>query len=149
MGIDYLPRLCYPVLISRQPIYYHEISIAGTMSSSEFLPLREPTFLILLSLADGDKHGYAILKDVETLSSGRVRLSTSTLYEALARLLDQGLVRQVTVASNDDGTGSHPGRPRKFYRLTHTGQAVLNDELTRLQGLVATAQQRLGLPGNL
>ncbi len=50
------------------------------------LPLREPTFLILLSLADGEKHGYAILKDVSEISQGKVLLSTGTLYEALARL---------------------------------------------------------------
>lgn len=113
------------------------------IDSSEFLPLREPTFFILLSLADGDKHGYAILKDVETLSHGRVQLSTSTLYEALARLLDQGLVTRVT--SNSSAIASHPGRPRKSYQLTHTGKRVLDTELARLQGLVTTAQQRLGL----
>lgn len=109
--------------------------------SSKFLPSREPTFFILLSLAEGDKHGYAILKDVERLSQGRVNLSTSTLYEALARLLDQGLVKGVT--SNDDT--NHPGRPRKLYQLTASGQQVLDAELARLQGLVNTARQRLGL----
>lgn len=114
---------------------------------SELLPLREPTFFILLSLADGEKHGYAILKDVATLSTGRVQLSTSTLYEALARLLDQGLVTKTTASRNKATTNSRPGRPRKYYRLTQTGQHVLDAELTRLQSLVATAQQRLGLAG--
>jgi DNA-binding PadR family transcriptional regulator len=111
---------------------------------SDLLPLREPTFFILLSLSNNDKHGYAILKDVATLSSGRVQLSTSTLYEALARLLDQGLVVRITTASDD---GVAPGRPRKFYRLTQTGRRVLNAELARLQGLVTTAQRRLALLG--
>ncbi|MEJ2748508.1 MAG: PadR family transcriptional regulator [Anaerolineae bacterium] len=111
--------------------------------SSEFLPLREPTFFILLSLADSDKHGYAILKDVEMLSQGRVQLSTSTLYEALARLLDQGVVTRVTAVNQN--AANHPGRPRKFYQLTHTGQQVLDAELARLRGLVTVAQQRLGL----
>jgi DNA-binding PadR family transcriptional regulator len=111
---------------------------------SDMLPLREPTFFILLSLFNDDKHGYAILKDVATLSSGRVQLSTSTLYEALARLLDQGLVERITTAGDD---GAAPGRPRKFYRLTQTGRRVLNAELARLQGLVATAQRRLALSG--
>jgi DNA-binding PadR family transcriptional regulator len=112
------------------------------MDNAEYLPLREPTFFILLSLSAGSKHGYAILKDVETLSSGRVALSTSTLYEALARLLDQGLVARVSAAGNDDA-GSHPGRPRKMYRLTLTGQRVLSAELARLEGLVAVARRRL------
>ena len=114
---------------------------------SGFLPLREPTFFILLSLIEGDKHGYAILKDVEALSGRRVQLSTSTLYEALARLLDQGLVTKVTAVSHKETTSAHPGRPRKFYQLTQDGQRVVNAELIRLQGLVATAQQRLGLSG--
>jgi DNA-binding PadR family transcriptional regulator len=115
---------------------------------AKLLPLREPTFFILLSLVEGDKHGYAILKDVEMLSSDRVRLSTSTLYEALARLLDQGLVARVAAASGDTVSASRPGRPRKFYQLTHTGRRVLGAELTRLQGLVATAQRRLAPSGS-
>jgi DNA-binding PadR family transcriptional regulator len=114
---------------------------------SEFLPLREPTFFILLSLADSEKHGYAILKDVELLSQGRVQLSSSTLYEALARLLDQGLVTKAATDRNNSAADNRPGRPRKFYQLTNTGQRVLDAELTRLQGLVLTAQQRLGLAG--
>lgn len=118
------------------------------MEGEEFLPLREPTFFILLSLADGNKHGYAILKDVETLSNGRVRLSTSTLYEALARLLDQGLVARVTAAGNGDAADSHPGRPRKLYQLTLNGEGVLDAELARLQRLVAVAQWRLGAVGS-
>jgi len=118
-------------------------------NSSELLPLREPTFFILLSLADSDKHGYAILKDVEALSSGRVLLSTSTLYEALARLLDQGLVARVTAAGDDgDDPPSHPGRPRKLYQLTGDGRHLLNAETARLKGLVAAAQQRLAVSGS-
>jgi DNA-binding PadR family transcriptional regulator len=115
---------------------------------AKLLPLREPTFFILLSLAEGDKHGYAILKDVETLSNDRVRLSTSTLYEALARLLDQGLVARVTAASGDTVVVNNPGRPRKLYQLTHTGRRVLGAEFARLQGLVATAQRRLEPSGS-
>ena len=59
---------------------------------SEYLPLGEAAFYILLSLGDGEKHGYAILKDVQTISDGARRLSVSTLYETLSRLLEQGLV---------------------------------------------------------
>jgi DNA-binding PadR family transcriptional regulator len=76
----------------------------------QFLPLQEPTLIILLSLADGEKHGYAILKDVAEISNGKVRLSTGTLYEALARLLDQGLIERVTDLPKEVRENKHPGR---------------------------------------
>jgi DNA-binding PadR family transcriptional regulator len=111
-------------------------------------PLRQPTFFILLSLASGDKHGYAILQDVTAISRGEVRLGTSTLYEALARLLDQGLIERID-ESRPNGRGreasrNHPGRPRKSYRLTQRGRRVLEAETHRLRTLVTTAQRRLG-----
>ncbi len=116
------------------------------MEPSAYLPLREPTLYILLSLSADNKHGYAILQDVEALSDGRVQLSTSTLYEALARLLDQGLIARVEgPAAADD---QNPGRPRKVYRLTPSGRRVLNAEVARLQGLVTTALQRLRTAGS-
>lgn len=108
---------------------------------SELRPLREPTFFILLSLAPGKKHGYAILKDVKEISQGKVRLSTGTLYEALARLLDQGLIERVP---NDEEEHAGPGLPRKAYVLSKTGQRILEAEISRLQSLVAVACLRLG-----
>ncbi len=117
-------------------------------SVSESYPLRQPTFYILLSLAPGEKHGYAILQDVKEISQDKVRLSTSTLYEALARLLDQGLIERIDESgSNEKRSGAvqnHPGRPRKSYRLTRRGWRVLEAETSRLQTLVAAAQRRLG-----
>ena len=101
--------------------------------------MREPTFFILLSLASGKKHGYAILKDVESLSDGRIRLSTGTLYGALGRLLDQGLIERVP--SDEDEQG---GRPRKAYVLTQGGRRVLAAEMSRMGTLLAKARLRLG-----
>ena len=98
------------------------------------LPLREPTFLILLSLSPGPKHGYAILKEVENLSEGRVKLSTGTLYGAIERLLDQGWIRRV-----DDPIPNGTNRPRKAYDLTELGRRVLNAEIARLRKLVSVA----------
>lgn len=109
----------------------------------ELVPLREPTFLILLSLSAGERHGYAILKEVEELSSGKVVMSTGTLYEALARLLKQGLIARVEAAQMGQQE-SHPGRPRKIYRLSPLGRRVLKVEASRMQNLVVTAQRRLG-----
>ncbi len=104
------------------------------------LPIREPTFYILLSLVPGKKHGYAILKDVEDLSGERIRLSTGTLYGALGRLLEQGLIERVP---NDEVENSRPGLPRKAYILTEDGRRVLETETNRLQSLVTAARLRL------
>jgi len=98
------------------------------------LPLREPTFLILLSLSPGPKHGYAILKEVDTLSEGRVKLSTGTLYGAIERLLDQGWIRRV-----EDPIPNVTNRERKFYDLTELGRRALNAEIARLRKLVSVA----------
>lgn len=104
-----------------------------------YIPLTEPTFYILLSLAPGKKHGYAILKDVKELSSERVNLSTSTLYTAMGRLLDQDLIERF----DDDGEEPNPGLPRKIYALTDLGRRVLEAETKRLQDLVRVARLRL------
>ena len=105
---------------------------------SIYLPLTEATFFILLSMAIERKHGYAILKEVQILSQERVRLSTGTLYGALTRLLDQGLIE--CVAAEDPNL---VGRPRRFYALTPTGRQLLQAERERLRGMLASLQQRL------
>jgi DNA-binding PadR family transcriptional regulator len=112
-----------------------------SIAADELLPLREPTFYILLSLAEGGKHGYAVLKDVEFLSQEKVKLSTGTLYEGLARLLDQSLIERVPDAIV---MHSHPGKPRKAYQLTRFGKQVLEAETQRLRTLISAAYQRLG-----
>lgn len=88
----------------------------------------------------GKKHGYAILKDVEDLSGKKIKLSTGTLYGALGRLLDQGLIKRVP---NDEGENSRPGLPRKAYILSEDGRGVLETETNRLQSLVTVARMHL------
>lgn len=102
-------------------------------------PLSEPVALILMSLATGAKHGYALLKDVETLSEDRVRLSTGTLYGAIRRLLDDGWIERF---EQEDTS-----REKQAYRLTARGRSQLNAEIARLRHLVRTATTRLGLKG--
>jgi DNA-binding PadR family transcriptional regulator len=102
------------------------------------LPLTESTFLILLSLAPGPSHGYAILKDVQQLSEQRVRLSTGTLYGALKRLLDDGWIERVEAAAAAEG-----GRTTHTYRLTAQGRRVLGAEQERMQALAEVARRRL------
>ena len=106
------------------------------------LPLTEATLLILFSLAPGPRHGYAIIKDVQTLSQGRVVLSTGTLYGALKRLLRRGWIERADDAEPLLAKGEEPGRPRKLYVLTHLGQRVLDAEVERLQALLTIARLR-------
>jgi DNA-binding PadR family transcriptional regulator len=116
-------------------------------------PLREPTLFILLALSKGRKHGYAILKDVEALSQVRVVLSTGTLYGALARLLEQGVVRKSTDDRGGDSSGSlsRSGsadiRVRKVYELTQFGRRVLEVEINRMRTILAMAGRELGEQG--
>src|ERR1700730_13355333 len=81
----------------------------------ESLPLTEPVLLVLLSLAEQPRHGYSILKDVERMSGGRVKLSTGTLYGALHRLLDDAWIERV---EEDESP-----RDRRPYRLTSRGRS--------------------------
>jgi len=125
-----------------------------TLSITGLVPLREPTLYILLSLAQEKKHGYAILREVKALSSGRVSLSTGTLYGALGRLLTQGLVERVAeealkAAGEDVQVGDgveEPGssRQRKSYQLTQFGLRVLEGEIARMQALLSTARRQIG-----
>ena len=87
--------------------------------------LREPTYFILASLIDGPLHGYGIIKRAEALSDGRVRLAAGTLYGALDRLMDDGLVEE-------QGREVVEGRERRYYVLTESGQIVLADEARRM-----------------
>jgi DNA-binding PadR family transcriptional regulator len=108
---------------------------------SSNLPLTEATFIILLSLAPGPKHGYAIMKDVEALSGGRITLSTGTSYGALKRFLEQEWIERV-----DDAGPDETGRPRKAYKLTTTGRRILKAENDRMRTLVQVANTSLVKP---
>lgn len=108
------------------------------MDPYTFLPLSEASFYILLSLSSGTKHGYAIWKEVESLSNGSLKLSTSTLYDALERLLQQGLIARV----NQESQGKR-GRPRKMYRLNELGKQVLDMDLNRMRRLLELANPLL------
>ena len=99
-------------------------------------PLREPTFLVLAALGPGPLHGYGIIKAVEEMSDGRVRLRAGTLYGALERLESQGFVAF-------HGEGSAGGPARRYYKLTADGQALLESEASRLAANARVAFARL------
>ena len=107
-------------------------------SISDLLPLTEATFFILLSLATKPKHGYAIMKDVQALSDGRVILSTGTLYGAIKRLLNFGWIHPLEVKQETQASN----RERKAYRLTNIGNRILHSEIARLENLTAKAKLR-------
>ena len=108
-----------------------------------FLPLTPVAFEILLSLADGERHGYSILQEVEHRSGGTVSLHAGTLYRALARLLESELIEEVSEPAdrkNDD-------ERRRYYRLTSRGIGVARAEVGRLEGQLAAARTRRLLKG--
>jgi DNA-binding PadR family transcriptional regulator len=97
--------------------------------------ITEPVLFILISLAQQPRHGYSILKDVETISDGRVRLSTGTLYGALRRLLDESWIERY---ENEDTS-----RGRQSYRLTARGRKLLQQEVARMKQLTRLASLRV------
>jgi DNA-binding PadR family transcriptional regulator len=97
--------------------------------------LTEPVFLILTSLAEQPRHGYALLQDIQQISNGRVILSTGTLYGALRRLLEDGWIERF---KQDDTS-----RDKQAYRLTSAGREQLHLELDRMRWLTRAATTRL------
>jgi DNA-binding PadR family transcriptional regulator len=107
------------------------------------LPLTPPTFQILLALVDGERHGYAIMKEVAERTGGGVRLGPGTLYGSLKRLLDGGLVGEVGERA-DPELGDER---RRYYRITPFGLAVARAEAMRMEAVVRGARKKklLGL----
>lgn len=107
-----------------------------------FLPLTPVAFEIMLALADGERHGYSILQEVETRFAGAVSLHAGTLYRALARLLESELIEELQSPDpkNDD-------ERRRYYRLTTRGVAVAKAEVGRLEGQLSAARTRRLLKG--
>lgn len=98
--------------------------------------MTEQALFILASLAKGELHGYGIAQDVEELSDGQVRLTAGTLYGALNRLSDEGLVEPA-------GERQVQGRRRRYYRITATGHAALTAEVERLRRAAETLSARV------
>ena len=107
------------------------------------LPLTPVAFEILLALADGERHGYSILQEVEARSAGAVSLHAGTLYRALARLLESGLIYELDEPPDPTSVDER----RRYYALTPRGIAVARAEASRLEGQVAAARARRLLRG--
>ena len=102
------------------------------------LPLPPATFQILVALVDGERHGYAIMKEVAERTDGAVRLGPGTLYGSLKRLLEGGVVAE----SGERADPELDDERRRYYRLTDFGLAVARAEAQRLEQMVRTARQK-------
>src|SRR5207247_3655542 len=99
------------------------------------LPRRRAMCDVMVALTDGQTLGYAILKEVEQLTGGGVRLSTGTLYGIIKRLLSEGLIREMALTAKDD-------ERRRSYELTAFGREVARAEVTRLEHTLAIARRK-------
>lgn len=114
-------------------IYYGIRYSGGRMSPT---PLSRDTLHILVALADCDRHGYSIMREISERTGGKVRLSASTLYGAVKRLLEQGLIEEL--AERPDP--AHDDERRRYYRLTDAGRAAAIAEAQHLEELLADAR---------
>jgi DNA-binding PadR family transcriptional regulator len=115
---------------------------ARTRDPLSLLPLTAALLHVLLSLADSDKHGYAIIKEVQDRTNGEVTLGAGTLYSMLKRLLADGLV----VESGDRPDRNIDDERRRYYRLTPFGRDVAIAEIRRLESLVSQARRKKLVP---
>jgi DNA-binding PadR family transcriptional regulator len=107
-------------------------------------PLPSAAFQILISLANGQLHGYAIMREVESQSGGRMRLGPGTLYGSIQALLEEGLIDEVEAGPRTEGSAER----RRVYRLTTTGRNLARSEADRLADLLRVARSRKILRGD-
>jgi DNA-binding PadR family transcriptional regulator len=114
-----------------------------TDDPTTLLPLPPVTFHILVALADGDRHGYAIIQDISARTGGALVIQAGTLYRSIQRMLEQGLVAETRdrPAQDDDD------ERRRYYRITPFGRAVAQAEARRLTQMVKLARACGFVPG--
>ena len=109
--------------------------MARTTDPARHLPLTHLSLQVLLALADEDRHGYGIIKEVEHRTEGRIKAATGTLYTALQRLMDGGLIELTGEEDERDAR-------RRLYRLTPLGRRVARAEVERLADVVRVAEEK-------
>jgi DNA-binding PadR family transcriptional regulator len=107
------------------------------------LPLPAAVFHILIALADRDRHGSSIMQDVAARTGGKVQLSAGTLYSSIRRMLEQGLIEELSSSPDPSSTDER----RRYYRLTRFGKRVASAEVDRLNALVQQARATGLVPG--
>lgn len=126
-------RSIYPLTI--YPLRLYSGRMKDLPDPASFLPLPAATFHILMSVAEDDRHGYAIIQDVMARTGGELKLSAGTLYRSIQRMLEQGLVMETRERPEDDD------ERRRYYRITPFGRTVARAEARRLTQLVKMARQ--------
>jgi DNA-binding PadR family transcriptional regulator len=116
--------------------------VKDAFDPSGYLPLTPSMFQVLLALADGEKHGYAILKEVQRRTGGSVRLSAGTLYALVKRFVQSGLI----VESEERPDPALDDERRRYYRLSDDGRAVAVAEARRMEQAVHHARVKLLIP---
>ncbi len=104
--------------------------------------LSRDTFHILVALADRDRHGYSIMREIDERTGGSVKLSPSTLYSAIKRLLEEGLIQEL----EDRPDPANDDERRRYYRLTRAGRRAAMEEARQLEKLLADARATGLLP---
>lgn len=107
-----------------------------------FLPLPLPSLHMLLALSEGERHGYALKREILHRTNGKLNLAAGALYGTISRMLDQGLIEE-----SEERPDRHlDDERRRYYRITPLGRRVVRAETVRLQELVRLAENTLGLP---
>jgi DNA-binding PadR family transcriptional regulator len=102
----------------------------------KLIPLSTAFFHILVALADRDRHGYSIMQDVASRTSGKIQLSPGTLYSSIRRMLEQGLIEELSESPDPESTDER----RRYYRITRFGRRVAASEVARLHTLLSQAR---------
>jgi len=111
-------------------------TMASPTNVDDLLPLAVATFHILVAVADQDRHGYAIMQDVAARTNGALKLSPGTLYGSIRRMLDGGLIVELSARQRPDEDDER----RRYYRITPFGRSVAQAEATRLATLLRQAR---------
>jgi DNA-binding PadR family transcriptional regulator len=120
--------------------------MAGVQEADAELPLTPAVFHIMLALADGERHGYSILREVERYTEGRLKLGPTTLYRSIRQMLAAGYIAEAEARPDPELDDER----RRYYRLTETGRRLALAETARLARLVSLAQSTsLGRAPNL
>jgi len=114
------------------------IKLGKKRTAESYLPLTPALFHVLLALADGEKHGYVISKEIARRTNNEVKLSTGTLYGVIKRLLDDAMIEE----SEERPDFSLDDQRRRYYRLTKLGKAVAEAEAERMERVLALARSK-------